>query len=217
MSAQTFAANAKEAPDPCKTAHANPLLLTGYTCHMAVMHWAFMDLGDSQATANARLQAIVQGKCQPCRGGQGTHSSISAAWYGPQFCVGGDTLIANRAALHASVTIGDVLLTNNPAYPMHSMVVVGKNSIIGFKFVYIRGFNNVGTLGTGGRDQYDNSDRDIDKDNYWHTMGQETRFGQDFARGGYLYCISYANFIARAGVVRGNCNNGGGPWVYTGP
>jgi hypothetical protein len=126
-------------------------------------------------------------------------------------------MIVNRGALHASVKRGDVLITNSLANPMHSMVVVARNSIVCHKFVYIRGFNNVGTLGTGGHLQYDDEDRDIDTDLYWHTLGNETRFGLGFVAGGYLYRIDYDSLMVRAGVVRGNCNNLGGPWVYTGP
>jgi hypothetical protein len=75
MSAQTFAAHARHAPNPCQTIHTdnNP---TPYTCHMAVMHWSFRELGDNQATANARVQAITQSKCLGCAAGHALHSSI---------------------------------------------------------------------------------------------------------------------------------------------
>jgi hypothetical protein len=217
MTAQNFTTRSKHCPNPCTTIHTdgNP---TPYTCHMAAMHWAFMDLGDLDAVAHSRVLAIMLVKCTGCSAGGFMHGSIPATWYGPRFCgLAGNTLIADRASLHATVNVGDVLAVGKLENPSHSMVVVGKNSLVGHKFVYVRGFNNLGTLGTGQQLQYDNSDRDIDKDRYWHTQGTETRFGTAFNTGGWLYRIPYAGFIARAAVVRNNCNNLGGPWTYVGP
>ena len=108
------------------------------------------------------------------------------------------------------MNVGDVLVTDNPQAPSHTMVVVSKTSVMTRKFVSIRGFNNFGTLGTGIRDAYDASDHDIDRDKYWN----DANFGN---AGVPLHRIPYANYSAAAVAVRNNCNNNGGPWVYVGP
>jgi hypothetical protein len=215
MPAANFATSAKHGPNPCATTHTdnNP---TAYTCHMAAMHWAFMDLGDTDANANAKAQAIIQAKCQGCLGTHHMHGSILPAWYGTNFC-GGAVQIANRAALYAAVNVGDVLITAQPQQPMHSMVIVSKKTMLGRHFVYVRGFNNTNTLGAGPFLQYDNSDRDIDKDKFWHSQAGITRFGLSFSTGGALHRIPYGTYSASAAVVRNNCNNAAGPWVYAGP
>jgi hypothetical protein len=54
------------------------------------------------------------------------------------------------------VEVGDVLIVGVAIQaPVHSMVVVNKRSLGGHSWVYIRGFNNVATLGTGAQLQYD--------------------------------------------------------------
>lgn len=212
MSAETFAAKAKRRPNPDTTTHARDNWVTGYTCHMAVIHWAFMELGDSDARANARVEAIVRAKCPRCAGG-GNHDSIKGSWYGPQFCEGGE-LIADRASLYGAVAVGDVLITAAPQTPMHSMVVVGKKSVLGRTFVYVRGFNNFGTLGTGVRDQYDPGKHDIDKEEYWHAQGGQTVFGNGVS---LLYRVPYANFILRAAAVMNRCPMTDGGCTYKGP
>jgi hypothetical protein len=218
MSSQAFAEIARREPKPYQTIHKNDWP-TNYTCHMAVMHWAFMDLGDDQHTAHARVEAIILGTCRGCTKGSDNHDSIDAKWYGSHFYVGNfAVVIAGCEDLHARVTVGDVLFTSEAAYPMHSMVVVGKKSEgRGRRFVCIRGFNNLGTLGTGVRSQYDNMDRNIDDDQYWRGEDSEMRFGQKATLGHPLCYIPYFRFIDRARVVRGNCNKVGGTWSYRGP
>jgi hypothetical protein len=182
---------------------------------MAVMHWAFMDLGDDHATANARLQAVIRATCEACAKPTAglPHGSIDVEWYGTHFCgLYGTSPISDRATLYREAEVGDVLITNHPRSPMHSMVVVSKSSARGRRFVYVRGFNNLGTLGTGARAQYDGFDRDIDRGRYWHAAG---RFGND-RPGNCLYRIRYDCFKQRAAVVRNNCKSIGSSWAYTG-
>jgi len=185
-----------------------------YTCHLATMHWAFMDLGDTDALANAKVAAVSRSQCHGCAGaGLGGHPGLPSVWYAARFC-GGSTAIPNRAALHGAVSVGDVLVVRKNDV-VHSMVVVRK-SLIGPHRVYIRGFNNFGTLGTGPGNGYDNQDRDIDAARYWHTQGVVTRFGTGFATGGDLAVIGYALYSGRAAHVRNNCALVAGVWTYNG-
>ena len=50
MTAANFAAAARQAPNPSTALHVGAMA-PGYVCHMAAMHWAFVDLGDTQAVA----------------------------------------------------------------------------------------------------------------------------------------------------------------------
>ena len=234
MPAANFATYSKSCPNPRSVNHTDGGGSPSYICHMAVMHWAFMDLGDNEATANARIQAIIQAKCHSCAavaavaaggaGGAGgvvvglPHGTINHEWYGANFCGHhGNTMIADRESLYAAANIGDVIITNHPNRPAHSMVVVGKNSSLGQKHVDVRGFNNFGTLGTGTQNEYDNGDRNIYQSKYWHRFGSETRFGMGFANGAWLWIVPYTNYLTRAAVVRNNCNNAAAGWTYTGP
>jgi hypothetical protein len=194
----------------------------GYTCHMSALFWAFRDLGDTAAVADARVEAIATNKCHGCaaaalQGGPAAmHVSISNSWYGTNLCNAADQVIANRAAL-VNTAVGDVLWVGDHRSPAHSMVLVGKLNLPNATQVYIRGFNNVGTLGSGPHNQYDAQDRNIDKDQYWHTQGNNTRFGLNYLQDRVLHRIDYNTFIGRAAVVRGNCNNNQGVWTYVGP
>jgi hypothetical protein len=184
---------------------------------MAAMHWAFMDHGDNDAAANLKIESIIRAKCPRCVNplGIAPHGSINSNWYGAQFC-NGAVAIANRAALYNAVNVGDVLILPSAVMPMHTMVVVSKSSFLGYTYVYIRGFNNVGTLGTGGFLQYDNSDRDIDVARYWHgpANGNQT-FGNT---AGALLRVPYANYSANALAVRTNCQLVlGAGYNYIGP
>jgi hypothetical protein len=223
LPAANFAALARTAPNPSKTTHevegvAAGQIQVGYTCHMAAMHWAFMDLGDSGADANVRLQAINVAKCPACdrpraegeRRGH-VHASILHPWYGEHFC-GGARAVARRDDLYARVNVGDVVIVGEPRAPAHTMVVVQKSSWLGRRFVYIRGFNNYGTLGTGVYNQYDNADRDIDRGNFWHTgdaEGAPTVFGRAWNTGGPLHVIPYETYSDHAQAVRNRCGAAG--------
>jgi hypothetical protein len=219
MPAATFVHHAKSAPVPDGFDHLGGGGVAKYTCHMAALHWAFMDLGDNQATANNRIEALARAKCAACtppQGGQAAavHLSLPSLWYGANLCVGA-VAIANRAALYGAVHSGDVILLGPAAAnPMHSMVVVGKTNIVGQRFVYIRAFNNAGTFGPPSPHlAYDNSDRDIDKAALWHgPAGGAQNFGNT---GANMFVVPYANFSLQAAAVRNNCVNHG--WVYNGP
>ncbi len=217
MTALTFAAHAKSAPQPAATPHLGEGGNSEYTCHMAVMHWAFLDLGSNHAQANACVTAINNSVCLACNGAHPWHSSIPSQWYGANFCVGAQP-IANRAALFDAVEVGDVLITNG-GNPMHSMVVVEKTTGCFAKYVYVRGFNNVGTLGTGQFLKYDNANRDIDRATFWRNapaedppvVGQEV-FGNT---GASLSVVPYANYIAQAAGIRNRCAQASNDnWVF---
>ncbi|MCP4887702.1 MAG: hypothetical protein GY904_13925 [Planctomycetaceae bacterium] len=210
MSAANFANQSRRAPNPDTANHGGGVR---YTCHMAAMHWAFMDRGDTQAVANQRVSAIAVTQCPGCANGGPMHPSIPYAWYAGAFC-GGAQRIPNRAALYGAVQVGDVLIVGGAIQaPMHTMVVVNKRSALRRTWVHIRGFNNVGTLGTGPHLAYDNNDRDIDRARYWHrgAAGDQT-FGN--GPGNNLFVIPYNTYSARARVIRGQCF--GAPMTYRG-
>jgi hypothetical protein len=214
MTAAAFANFSKQAPTLARGAEHS------YTCHVAALHWAFRDLGATEADAGAMVEAIAVAKCAGCQsgktmGGYPLHDSIQNAWYGANLC-GGSTKIPDRDALYGAVAVGDVLIVGKPAWPAHSMVVVQKTEFIR-KWVYVRGFNNTACLGTGPKDGYDNSDQDVDKQKYWHAGEGKTHFGQSFSTGGALRVIPYATYSAAAAAVQVHCNNGVNGWTYNGP
>jgi hypothetical protein len=162
------------------------------------------------------IESIAQVKCNGCRNGGNVHISLPHAWYGTNLC-GGAIAINSLDDLHTSVVKGDILVTGNPLSPSHSMVVVSVTVFLGRHYVYVRGFNNTQTLGTGGYLQYDNADRDIHKSKYFHTQNNTTRFGMGFHAGGQLYRIPYATYVTNhASVVYNNCANGVNGWSYVG-
>lgn len=110
-----------------------------------------------------------------------------------------------------------MLITGSPGAPIHSMVVVRKTSVLGHHSVFVRGFNNHGTLGTGPHNGYDNADRDIDRALYWRVRGAGEILGQ--APGGEpLWRVPYATFTVNANIVRNRCTpNMAGMLVYNGP
>jgi hypothetical protein len=191
----------------------------GFTCHMAAMYWIFRDAGDTADVANERLKAILAATCEGCVHGHHVHLSLKHEWYSNNMC-GGAVAIADRASMSTDVQVGDVLLVGDTHAPAHSMVVVGKRERPR-KRRYIRGFNNKGTLDTGQKDRYDNNDRDIDKDKFWHeqTAGVTvtTRFGLSYSAGGPLHRIPYATYLESANAVRVRCNEVGGVWTYVAP
>jgi hypothetical protein len=201
MPAANFVAHSRTAPNPFTANHGGGVV---YTCHMAAMHWAFMDRGDSQAVANQRVSAVAIGRCPGCNppGGH-VHPSLSYQWYGAHFCAGAQQ-IATRAALYNAIEVGDVLIAGpNANAPMHTMVVVNKRRMPGHSWVYVRGFNNVGTLGTGPHLQYDAQDRDIDRAALWSGAAAPQTFG--VGPGNHLFRIPYNAYYNSAGVVRGQC------------
>ena len=214
MPAHAFAQLSRHAPGVATVAHpaaaGGVMLQISYTCHLAAMHWALMDLGDADADATAKLSAVSRAQCQTCggHGGMGGHPGLGNAWYGARFC-GGAIAIPNRAALHGAVEVGDVLIVRNNNVVTHSMIVVRK-SVVGPHTVHVRGFNNFQTLGTGLGNQYDDHDRDIDRGQYWHPAG----FGT--GHNGAVSVVRYALYSSRAAYVRNNCLFGPGGWTYNG-
>ena len=210
MAAVDFIAHSRTAPNPNTANHGGGVV---YTCHMAAMHWAFMDRGDTQAVANQRVSAVAIARCPGCNPpGGAMHPSLSYQWYSANFCTGAAP-IPTRAALYNAVEPGDVLIVGpNPATAMHTMVVVGKQRMPGHSWVYVRGFNNVGTLGTGAHLQYDAHDRDIDRAALWHGAAAPQTFG--VGPGNYLFKVTYNDYSNRAGGIRGQCH--GVPMTYRG-
>ncbi len=190
MSALDFSRLSKIPPNPHTTA-CGGAGNNSYTCHSAVLHWAYMDQGCTQIQANQRVTALTRALCPGCRAPGMPHSSIVASSYGKMFCHTG--VRVNKDFLHTSCQPGDVLITGDPAFPNHSMVV---RQVRGPNHVTVRGFNNIGTLGTGNLLQYDDSSHNITKDKYW---ASPTMFGAH-APGIPLYRISYVNYSSQ--IVR---------------
>ena len=210
--AATFATHAATAP-----------LATGrhgYNCHMSALYWAFRDAGDTPDQAGARIEAIATRLCIGCAGVGQTHWSIDNSWYGSHLCNAADEVVGDQAALAANAAVGDVLWVGDAhaRNPAHSMVLVRRFYGPHFYQTHIRGFNNIGTLGVGPHNRYDNQDRNIDQDKYWHVNGPLTRFGMFFLQDRVLHRIPFAVFEARAGVARHNCVGAGqGTFRYIGP
>jgi hypothetical protein len=126
------------------------------------------------------------------------------------------TLVASREALQRAVSVGDVVLVGHKSNPAHSMVVVQKGGALDRQAVYIRGFNNTGTFGKGPRLEYDSNDRDLNSSKLWHTQGAETRVGQAFSTGGWMYVVPYSTYEANARALRSAFTGAAGALVYTG-
>jgi len=187
MSALEFSRLSKVSPNPHTTNCGNGGD-TSYTCHSAVLHWAYMDHGCSQIEANQRVTALTRATCPGCKTPGMPHSSIVAHRYGEMFCH--TAVRVYRNSLHTSCQPGDVLITGHPTLPNHSMVV---RQVRGPNHVTIRGFNNIGTLGTGNLLQYDNSSHNITQDKYWASPGL---FGAN-TPGIELYRIPYINYSSQ--------------------
>ncbi len=161
MPALNFSRISKIPPNPWQVSHRQGINV-GYTCHMAAMHWAFMALGKSQIQANAAVGEFTLATCPGCKG-NAPHGSLSPREYGVIFCKSARK-IPSRNQLYNMVNVGDVLITDNKFWPAHTMVVRQKRRP---DHITIRGFNNIGTLGTGVRDRYDPVSHNITKDKYW--------------------------------------------------
>ena len=85
-----------------------------------------------------------------------------------------------------------------PAAPAHTMVVVKTKPGV----VTIRGFNNFGTLGTGTKDTYDNADRNLADNKYWHAVGPQSRLGMSFSAAGPAHLVAYAQYYANSQTIR---------------
>lgn len=161
MSGLDLSRASKIPPSPWTVDHPNGDK-RGYTCHMAVIHWALISVGYPQNRSNEILGAFARANCPGCKGA-GPHGSLAPRAYGIMFC-GPAQRIPSRDALFNMVEVGDVLITGNSIWPSHSMVLRQKRAR---DHITIRGFNNHGTLGTGIRDQYDPVSHNITQDKYW--------------------------------------------------
>ena len=206
--AQTFASHATEDPELQGQAK-HP-----YTCHMAVLYWAFRDRGDDKATAFKRVDAIAKFKCILCKGSQKgipTHQNIPSQWFGTNIYKKSTCSRVNtRDDLQADLNVGDVLITGHDSMPNHSMVVVRKNYAGDNRQTFIRGFNNKGALNTGIMNKYDNADRNIDVEDLWSAepgwhpplIITELLFGHRDAIGKLaLFVVSYNRFIQQVGSI----------------
>ena len=124
-----------------------------YNCHMAVMHWALVDLGHTQQNAQEIVQRITRKYCPHCKGHaicpQG--GSLQNHEYAKLFCGKAQALNIPPCA------VGDVVIVPNPAWPSHSMVVVSVNG----NNIGIRGYNNTGTFAGAPFLQYDPTTRQL--------------------------------------------------------
>src|SRR5215203_3805818 len=86
----------------------NPLVTNfhPYNCHMAVMHWALVDLGQSHQDAQTMVQTITRKCCPHCKGNpicpQG--GSLQNGEYAKLFCTNATPLNAPPCA------VGDVVI-----------------------------------------------------------------------------------------------------------
>jgi hypothetical protein len=147
-----------------------------------------MDQGCSQQEANRRVTALTRAVCPGCQIPGRFHSSIAAHQYGKIFCHTAQRIVRNE--LHTKLKPGDVLITGHPSMPNHSMVV---RQVRGAAHVTVRGFNNIGTLGTGQLLQYDPLSHNITQDKYWASADM---FGAH-KPGIQLYVVSYENYTAQ--------------------
>jgi hypothetical protein len=180
--------HAMTAPNPDKVIHRGVPHV--YTCHMAVMHWALMALGKTQEEANRVVGVFVVRGCPGCNN-RGPHGSVDQAQYG-YFCRGA-IRIRNRRELFNSAAVGDILITQSPSMPMHSMVITRKENEGN---VEIRGFNNTGTLGTGTALSYDGESRNVALDEHWLQEEQGL-----FRQGAPLHVVKNADFMRSIRVL----------------
>ena len=213
MTAQHLALLAQYAPSPGTITHNLPKgsasVDVGYSCHLAMMHWAFMALNCTGAEANAAVNRIFRAYCVDCVDGaghdRGFGNGIHAA-YGNLFCQKAQ-VIADKAELYAQAAVGDVLITGPKEFPPHSMVVSDhRRNLIGVKRVMVRGFNNAGTLGTGEKDAHDMLSRNAMDDRHWRrdpakpNQSEQTKFGIGASP---LLVIKHADFMecARTALI----------------
>ena len=109
-----------------------------YNCHMAVMHWALLFIGETEQKAQAMVQKITRTYCPHCKDRKPCPQggSLQNHEYAKILCGQAKPLNA------ATCAPGDVVIVPNPAWPSHSMVVVSNDA----NGIGIRGYNNTGTF-----------------------------------------------------------------------
>lgn len=192
MTALALSRMSKIAPDPWHADHGGGIRV-GYTCHMAGMHWAQMVLGATQAQANEIVTVFNKLYCPGCKG-TGPHGSVSPTDYGMHFCRTAQR-VPNKAALAGMVNVGDILITGQHQWPMHTLVV---RQVRGPDHVTVRGFNNFGTLGTGQRDRYDPVSHNITQDKFWSNAATGL-FGHGAAP---LFVVPHADYMGASQRLR---------------
>lgn len=212
MTNETYARLSGSAPDPDYIDNGDHKVR--YTCHLAAMHWGFMDLGKSQAEAHEIIGRISKLFCSTCEDvkkqalahkstlqtlhdrlvGRSAlrfdvgkmHGSLLPEQYSKLFCRRARR-IERRADLFASTRVGDVLIYGSIDMPAHSMVV---SSRADQDRVTVRGYNNYGTLREGPPNAYDPHSRNIAQRQYW------VRETEGIFRGGFsLFVIRHEDFM----------------------
>lgn len=122
-----------------------------YNCHMAVLQWACIELGQSQSAAMDTVEQITQAGCPHCKGQNNLKASLQDDYYGQVFCSSAVPLN------NMSARVGDVVVIPNRARPTHSMVIV--SNVQGE--LLVRGYNNEGTFVGAPRDAYDTTSRNL--------------------------------------------------------
>lgn len=204
-SAQNFALMSREPISEADLAPHNT------RCHAAVLYWMFRDFGDARNVALEKLRAISEATCP--NHAANMHVSIPAQWFGRQLYIIYHK-IANRSQLETHVNVGDVLVTNHPSLPNHSMVVVKHRYTKYHRNTNIRGFNNHGTFGAKAPlNAYDRNERHCDIGRMWHG----NRFGHA-APGNDLYRIKFLDYMQCASAIRALLHHAGaGTYNYLGP
>ena len=132
-----------------------------YNCHGAAVYWAARDNGLAQDRAYAlydRISEYYNGKLNS----NNPTTSIMSGMYGPTFCSTGSRLTTPVLAA-AQYTVGDLIFTEHPSHPMHSMIVVAVS--LHTNTVEVRGYNNKGTFlevhPPALRNEYDDNTRNL--------------------------------------------------------
>jgi hypothetical protein len=216
----TFIRRSKTAPPRIPT--VPPYQAGVANCHEAALYWMLLDEGTyyPQGLLAAIKQTVSPG-----------NQNIPGHWFARLYThnltgIGAPPVrIRSMEQLRTAVRAGDILITGTPVNPSHTMVLVKITKRLTRWWVYIRGFNNVGSLGTGPRDAYDNADRDIHKQRYWHpralALGGPAA-GPPDAHQGFgrinpvqIWGVAFGQYRQRVLRVRDlRSNRAGGAWQY---
>jgi hypothetical protein len=133
----------------------------GYNCHGAAIYWAARANGLAQDRAYALYNRIAE-YYNVRLGNHNATTSILSGGYGETFC-GVGVKLTTPALNPAEYSVGDVIFTEHPSHPMHSMIVVAVS--IAQNTIDVRGYNNNGTFLLDNpqppKDAYDNHTRNL--------------------------------------------------------
>lgn len=219
MPRQAFLRASLTYPRPFHLIHQGQRGAVVYTCHMAVLHWALMALGQPQEKAHLKVRDYTFAHCLGCQGTHDWHSSLNIRQYGQDFCQSGIE-IEGPENLSENCKPGDVLVVGEPTNVSHTMVVhrvdegepaaipagaaaaaatgsTGKEELAIDKDnrgVFIRGFNNSSTFekvdASVAKNNYDPNDRNVADQRLWT--------GGPLGRGEYgnpVYVIPHREFF----------------------